>query len=82
MQKKRTLKDNEKQLFLDLKPDDITKTLLTDLFADRFDATKGEVVHSRFNTYDEFILKPGEYPTIKEPIKTNCGLFIVNIFLF
>ena len=82
MQKKRTLTDNEKQLFLDLKPDDITKTLLTDLFADRFDATKGEVVHSRFNTYDEFILKPGEYPTIKEPIKTNCGLFIVNKFLF
>lgn len=80
--KKRTLTANEKQVFLDLTEDDITKSLLTDFFADRYDAIRGETIQSRFNTYDEFTLNKGDYPTITKPILTNCGLFIVNKFLF
>lgn len=82
MHEKRTLNSNEKQIFLDLKPDDITKSLLEDLFSDRYDAREEKFITSKFNTFDEFILKKGEYPSITEDTKTNCGLFIVNKFLF
>ena len=82
MHDKRTLNQNEKQIFLDLTEKDITKSLLTEFFADRFDASTGKVMQSKFNTYDEFTLKPGDYPTIQENTLTNCGLFIVNKFLF
>lgn len=82
LNEKRTLNQNEKQFFLDLKPDDITKTLLIELFANRYDAENQSFIKSKYNTYDEFTLNKGDYPTITESIKTNCGLFIVNKFLF
>ena len=82
LNKKRTLSNNEKQIFLDLKPSDITKSVLTSFFADRFNVISGKIIPSRFNTYDEFVLHKGEYPTITENTLTNCGLFIVNKFLF
>lgn len=82
MYPKRTLNENEKQIFLDLSSSDITKSLLTDFFADRYSVSQGKTIQSRFNTYDEFTLKKGDYPSITQPILTNCGLFIVNKFLF
>ena len=82
LNEKRTLNQNEKQFFLDLKPDDITKTLLIELFANRYDAENQSFIKSKYNIYDEFTLNKGDYPTITESIKTNCGLFIVNKFLF
>lgn len=82
MNKKRTLTPTEKQMFLELSEDDITKTFLIYLFSDRYDAVSKKVIPSKFNTYDEFVLKKGEYPTVKEDILTNCGLFIVNKFLY
>lgn len=82
MREKRRLTQNEKQMFLDLKPNDITKSLLEDLFADTYDASKDVIVPSKYNTFDEFTLNKGEYPTIEKSIVTNCGLFIVNKFLY
>ena len=81
MNPKRTISETEKQMFLDLKPSDITKSLLTSLFADTYDANKNTIIKSQFNTYDEFKLKKGEY-TNREDITTNCGLFIVNKYLY
>lgn len=73
----RFLTDQEKSFFLDLKPDDITKSFLQNLFADNYDTTTGKIVQSKYNTFDQFVLKPGEYFN-KEQITTNCGLFIFN----
>lgn len=73
----RFLTDQEKSFFLELKPDDITKSLLQNLFADNYDTTAGKIVTSKYNTFDQFVLKPGEYYN-KEKITTNCGLFIFN----
>lgn len=38
---------------------------------------ENKIVNSKYNTYDEFTLKPNEYFN-KEKIVTNCGLFIFN----
>lgn len=76
----RRITSDEKEMFLSLKPDDITLELLQNLFADRWDTEKHKVIGSQFETYDEMELKAGEY-TNKETIVTNCGLFIVNKFL-
>ena len=76
----RRITSEEKEMFLSLKPDDITLELLQNLFADRWDTTKKKVIGSQFETYDEMALKAGEYSN-KEDIVTNCGLFIVNKFL-
>lgn len=81
MHEKKKLNSNEKQIFLDLSEDDITKTLLTDFFTDRYSVKDGKIIPSRFNTFDEFTLMKGDYPGIKENTLTNCGLFIFNKFL-
>ena len=78
---KRTLLSNEKQMFLNIHYNDIDKKLLLDLFADQYDSSTGKVTPSKFNTYDEFTLNPGESFN-KEKIVTNCGLYIVNTYLF
>jgi hypothetical protein len=88
---KRTITAAEKQMFLDLKPDDITQTLFDDLFADKLDTTKQvkdpdtgkmvpKIIPSKFNTFDEMTLEKGEYFN-SEKVLTNCGLFIFNKYL-
>lgn len=82
---KRTITSEEKQMFLDLKPDDITQELFDSLFCDKIDnnsigSKEPKIIRSKFNTYDEFVLNPNEYFN-KEKITTNCGLFIFNKFL-
>lgn len=82
MREKRTITKEEKEYLLSLRPIDITLPLLQELFADQYDPEKKKVVPSKFNTYDEFSLSKDEYFN-KEDIKvTNCGLFILNKFLF
>lgn len=81
MNDKRTITSAEKQYFLSLKYDDITKELLQDLFASRYDATKQKIIPAKFHTYDEFTLKRGESFNDKDTL-VNCGLHIVNVFLF
>lgn len=82
---KRTITDEEKQMFLELKPDDITQKLFNDLFANSIDTNtvdskEPKIIPSKFNTYDEMTLKAGEYFNT-ETVLTNCGLFIFNKFL-
>ncbi len=74
------LSNDMKKYLMDIKPEDITLTLFTDLFADT--ATRdGKVKPSKIKTTDEFVLEKGEY-TNNEKIRTNAGLFIYNKFLF
>lgn len=77
---KRTITAEEKQMFLDLTPDDITQELFNNLFADKLDPNTKKIVPSKFNTYDEFTLNANEYFNT-EKVTTNCGLFIFNKFL-
>lgn len=87
---KRTITDEEKAMFLALKPEDIDQELFDSLFSDTVDPTQmkknkdgvlePKIIPSRFNTYDEFKLKAGEYFNTTD-ITTNCGLFIFNKFL-
>ena len=83
---KRTITKEEKEMFLNLNPNDITLELFDSLFADKLDTKtsmkNGEpkIIQSPFNTYDEFDLNPDEYIN-KEKVRTNCGLFIFNKYL-
>lgn len=72
----------DKQYLLSLKPEDITYELGMQLFADHVKKVDGKVVEvkSRFETYDTFVLKAGEY-TNKEDIVTTVGSFIFNKFI-
>ena len=78
MQPKKKLSDSDKEYFLSLKPDDITLELLHRLFTDTYDKQKKKVIPSKYNTYDEFSLKKGEYFNKEDIPVTNCGLFIYN----
>lgn len=81
LREKRTITSEEKKYLLSIKLEDIDLKLLQSLFADTYDPHKKKKVPSKFNTYDEFTLEKGEYVN-KETVKTNCGLFIVNKYLF
>jgi hypothetical protein len=72
----------DKQYLLSLKPEDITYELGMQLFADHVKKVDGKVVEvkSRFETYDTFVLRAGEY-TNKEDIVTTVGSFIFNKFI-
>lgn len=73
----RWITKEEKKFFLDLKPDDVCKSLLQNLFADHYDVSAKKIIRSKFNTFDQFILEAGEYYN-KEKVVTNCGMFIMN----
>lgn len=81
MTPKRTLTEDEVNYMLSIKADSIDLDLLQELFADRYDRKSKKRMKSKFNTYDEFTLNAGQYFN-KEKILTNCGLFIVNKYLF
>ena len=81
MSDKRLITSQEKEYILSIKHDDVTKTLLQELFASHYDTTKQQVIPPKFHTYDEFTLKKGESFNTSD-VKTNCGLHIVNIFLY
>ena len=82
MNPKKTLSKEDKEFFLNIKWEDITLEFLQGIFADKYDPIKKKIVPSKYNTYDEFSLKKGEYFNKTDIPKTNCGLFIVNKFLF
>ena len=82
MNPKKTLSKEDKEFFLSIKWEDITLEFLQSLFADTYDAINKKIKPSRFNTYDEFSLKKGEFINKEDIPKTNCGLFILNKFLF
>lgn len=91
MRKKRTITKEEKDMFLALKPNDITMEKFNELFMDTIDHNKQvkdsdtgvmipAMIPSKFNTFDEFELKAHEYFN-NTTVTTNCGLFIFNKFL-
>lgn len=81
MPDKRTITPSEKEYLLSLKYEDITKSLLQKLFASHYDTVNRKTIPPKFHTYDEFKLKKGESFNT-EDILTNCGLYIVNKFLY
>lgn len=72
----------DKQYLLSLKPEDITYELGMALFADHVQKIDGKIVEvkARFETYDSFRLRPGEYIN-KDDIVTTVGSFIFNKFI-
>lgn len=73
----------DKEFLLSLKPEDITYELGMNLFADHIEKREdGKIVEvkSRFEPYDTFLLKKGEYMN-KEDIVTTVGSFIFNKFI-
>ena len=80
MRDKKRLSNDEKAIFLSLKPDDINIKLLDSLFSRTFDTNSGKFIEPKFYTFDEFELTKGEYFN-NETIVTNCGLFITNKYL-
>lgn len=71
------LTQEDKNFFMRLTPKEVTKRFLQDIFSDKYNLVTNKKTESRFNTYDQFELKAGEYHN-KEKIVTNCGIFIYN----
>lgn len=71
------LTQEEKNFFMNLKPDDITKKFLQGIFSDTYNLITNTPNPSRFNTYDQFVIKKGQFYN-KEDIVTNCGIFVYN----
>lgn len=76
------ISDKEKEYLLSLKPEDLTFSVLVDLFGDKLPPSGDikQVRRSRFATTDEFTLYPKEY-FVKEPTKTTVGRFIYNKYI-
>lgn len=81
MRQKKTLSAQDKQYLLSIKPEEIDKKLLQSLFADTYSIADKKIKPSRFNTYDEFSLKKGEYFNTEDIKITNVGLFIFNKYI-
>lgn len=80
----KNIKDNDQKIYLDLKPDDITRTLLAKMFSDHVDSSKGNVngkQKSYHNTWD-IISVPAGYFYEKQPaMNITIGRFIFNKFI-
>lgn len=76
------LKDEYKQMLLNMTPEDITSDFIFNYLADTSKKVDGKLVSvpSKIKTYDTFTLKKGEYFNT-ETVTTNVGLFIFNKFL-
>ena len=55
------LTQEDKNFFMRLTPKEITKRFLQDIFSDKYNLVTNKKTESRFNTYDQFELKAGEY---------------------
>lgn len=69
---------------LELKPDDITRTLLTDLFADTVNTSQTNVAgkkRSKYATWDHFVVPAGYFFDNQPEIQTTIGRFIFNTFV-
>ena len=68
MNPKKTLSKEEVEYLLSIQPNDITLTLLQELFSDKYNRKSKKRVPSKCNTYDEFILEANQYFN-----KEKCG---------
>ena len=75
----------EKQMLLDIGPDDITFSKLCNWFGDiknvEKDGKNVKANKSRFNCNDTMALTPNECPIVKEQIRTTVGRYIFNKLL-
>lgn len=72
------------EIYLKLKPEDITRSLLTDLFADTVNNENGNKSgkhKSRHNTWDKFKVPANYFYNGQPEIATTIGRFIVNKFI-
>lgn len=80
----KNVKPVDVSMFLEIEPDKIGRTFLTDMFADTVDCSKGNVPgkrKARYNTWDR-ITVPENYFYDKQPeIETTIGRFIFNKFV-
>lgn len=76
------LSDEDKQLFLSLKPNDITFSMLVNWFGDTVNITdnirNNNKKKSKYNPTDILTISPSEYSLIKEPTVTTLGRLIFN----
>ena len=76
------LSEIDKKWLFELKPDDITKELIDQNFSYRYDVEAKKQIPPRISFQEEFTLKAGEHPMVKQDTRTNVGQYIVNKFLF
>lgn len=81
MSKQKTITGKDVEYFLNLKPDDITATLIRHTFAKFYDREKKQIVDRRFNTYDKITIPAGKFCGNKEKIDTHLGLLIFNKYI-
>ena len=81
MSKQKTITGKDAEYFLNLKPDDITATLIRHTFAKFYDREKKQIVDRRFNTYDKITIPAGKFCGNKEKIDTHLGLLIFNKYI-
>ena len=77
--------DADQKRYLGLEPDDITRTLLVDMFADMVDNSKGENKagkrKARHQTWDKMTVPANYYYQGQPKINTTVGRFIANKFM-
>jgi hypothetical protein len=71
------LKDDLKKILLDLTPDDVTVTRITELFSDRYSAKDKKIIPPIIPRNSKFNLKAGEYIN-KKDITTIPGVFLFH----
>lgn len=67
----------DRDYFINLKTEEITRNLLSALFADRYNKEKKQVVKSKYNPTDKIRLKKGECYATKD-MDTTIGRLIFN----
>lgn len=82
--KAKVVKDIDQKIYLNLKPDEITRTLLSKMFADHVDASKGNVngkQKSYHNTWDTMNIPAGYFYEKQPAMNITIGRFIFNKFI-
>lgn len=75
----------ERDRFLALRPEDITRSYLASQFADTVNAEKGNATnrhHALHNTWDSILIPAGYFFQDQPEFKTTIGRFIFNKFIF
>lgn len=83
-EKAKTIKESDQRIYLDLKPDDITRTLLSKMFADHVDISKSNVTgkqKSYHNTWDTMNIPAGYFYEKQPAMNITIGRFIFNKFI-
>lgn len=84
-EKSKEISKEDKQMLLDIGPDDITFSKLCNWFGNmknvELDGKESKVNTPRFNCNDKMTLTPEECPLVKKEIETTVGRYIINKLL-